>query len=139
MCSGTAACDPPDRVKTPCRNCGGFGAERPRGLCWTCYYTPGIRKRFLSTSKFARRGVHDDYATRPLPDQATLCQPGSEGKVAVMEARAAAGEAIFHPGDYQERVPAVCGRLRSLSSARMIRRSKYNEGGQPAQRCVRLG
>lgn len=35
-----------------CRHCSKFKANRPRGLCWKCYYTPGVRDLFPSTSKF---------------------------------------------------------------------------------------
>ena len=35
-----------------CRNCSKARVTRPRGLCWSCYYTPGVKERFPSTSKF---------------------------------------------------------------------------------------
>ena len=34
-------------------------SNRPRGLCWSCYYRPGVREQYPSTSKFARRSVSD--------------------------------------------------------------------------------
>ena len=37
-----------------CRNCNRGPVNRPRGLCWSCYYTPGVRDQYPSTSKFAR-------------------------------------------------------------------------------------
>lgn len=33
-----------------CRHCKRGVVSRPRGLCWSCYYTPSIRERY-STSK----------------------------------------------------------------------------------------
>ena len=30
-------------VAVKCRHCGKSKVNRPRGLCWTCYYTPGLR------------------------------------------------------------------------------------------------
>jgi hypothetical protein len=37
-----------------CRNCG-KPANRPRQLCWGCYYDPSVRDRFPSTSKYANK------------------------------------------------------------------------------------
>ena len=34
-----------------CRCCLAKEANRPLGLCWRCYYTPGVRKRYPSVSK----------------------------------------------------------------------------------------
>ena len=42
-----------------CRHCHRVESNRPRGLCWSCYYTPGVRGQYPSTSKYARRGVSD--------------------------------------------------------------------------------
>lgn len=36
-----------------CRHCKESSANRPKGLCWSCYYTPGVRKLYPSTSKYA--------------------------------------------------------------------------------------
>lgn len=38
-----------------CRNCGKAKVSRPRGMCWHCYYIPGIRDKYFSTSKFAQK------------------------------------------------------------------------------------
>lgn len=38
-----------------CRHCQKVRANRPRGLCWGCYYTPGVLELYPSTSKFAKR------------------------------------------------------------------------------------
>lgn len=85
-----------------CRNCNFAAANRPRGLCVVCYYAPGVRDGHPSTSKFARRSPNVDLdvdGPRPLPSDATDAPPGSAEKVAVLEARAARGEALFHPHD----------------------------------------
>lgn len=83
-----------------CRHCGGpWTSNRPRGLCWTCYYAPGVRERYPSTSPYARRGVGNLTGRRPLPADPTGAVPGSPEKVAAMEARAARGEQLFHPAD----------------------------------------
>jgi hypothetical protein len=28
---------------TVCRHCNKHPVNRPRGLCWKCFYTPGVR------------------------------------------------------------------------------------------------
>ena len=35
-----------------CRHCNRVPSNRPRGLCWSCYYKPGVRDLYPSTSKF---------------------------------------------------------------------------------------
>ena len=42
-----------------CRHCKKVKANRPRGLCWSCYYSPSVREKYPSTSKFGRRGVDE--------------------------------------------------------------------------------
>lgn len=36
-----------------CRHCQKKKAIRPRGLCWRCYYRPGVLELYPSTSKYA--------------------------------------------------------------------------------------
>jgi hypothetical protein len=84
---------------TVCRHCSQRNVNRPRGLCWSCYYTPGVKELYPSTSKYARRGVGNGSGPRPLPPAPTTAAPGTPEKVAVMERRAAARRAIFHPAD----------------------------------------
>jgi hypothetical protein len=74
-------------------------SNRPRGLCWSCYYTPGVREQYPSTSKFARRGVGDFNGEAKLPPQPTSALPGTPEKVAVLEQRARLGLALWHPLD----------------------------------------
>jgi hypothetical protein len=81
-----------------CRHCGKVKSNRPRGLCWSCYYSPGVREKYPSTSKFARRGVSDYNGLSPLPEP-TQALPGSPEKVAVLEMRARLRQALWHPAD----------------------------------------
>jgi hypothetical protein len=82
-----------------CRHCQRVRANRPRGLCWSCYYTPGLREKYPSTSKFARRGVDDFNGEPQLPATPTSAPPGSAEKVAVLMERAHLGLALWHPLD----------------------------------------
>jgi hypothetical protein len=50
---------------TPCRHCGSRKVTRPRGLCWTCYYTPAVSALYPSTSKLGRRGARPDQIELP--------------------------------------------------------------------------
>ncbi len=81
-----------------CRHCQKVKSNRPRGLCWSCYYTPGVRDQYPSTSKFARRGVgnNNHHAETPEPTDAL---PGTPEKLAVLEERASKGQCLWHPLD----------------------------------------
>jgi hypothetical protein len=84
-----------------CRHCRRKKVNRPRGLCWPCYYTPGVREKYPSTSKYARRGVCD-FDDRPaVAARPTEAAPGTPGKVAEMEDRARLGQSLWHPLDAQ--------------------------------------
>lgn len=90
------------RVPVPqviCRHCGIAKVNRPRGLCWHCYYTPGVKDLYPSTSKYARRGSGNLTGVAPLPESPTTAPPGTPEKLEVLAARAKAGQAIFHPAD----------------------------------------
>lgn len=82
-----------------CRHCSKCKVNRPRGLCWSCYYTPGVKESYPSTSKYARRGVGNFNGNAPLPDAPTTAAPGSPEKLAVLELRAKLKQALFHPAD----------------------------------------
>ena len=81
-----------------CRHCQKVRSNRPRGLCWSCYYTPGVRDLYPSTSKFARRGVKDFNGRARLPEP-TSALPGTPEKVAILEQRARLGQSLWHPLD----------------------------------------
>ena len=82
-----------------CRHCNRVPSNRPRGLCWSCYYRPGVRELYPSTSKFARRGVADRVGRVPLPRTPTSAPPGSEAKVLVLMERANKRQSLWHPAD----------------------------------------
>jgi hypothetical protein len=82
-----------------CRHCNCVRANRPRGLCWSCYYRPGVRDLYPSTSKFARRGIDDFTGKAALPSGPTRALPGSPEKVAVLEQRARLRQSLWHPLD----------------------------------------
>jgi hypothetical protein len=82
-----------------CRHCKKTKSNRPRGLCWSCYYKPGVRDLYPSTSKFARRGVGNFNGVAPLPADSTDALPGSEAKILILMERAARREALWHPED----------------------------------------
>jgi len=90
-----------------CKHCSRSKVNRPRGLCWSCYYTPGVKEMYPSTSKYARRGVGNRTGVRPLPPFPTTAGPGTPEKMAVLEERARDGFALWHPHDADETgVPA---------------------------------
>ena len=74
-----------DRI---CRHCPKSKVNRPRGLCWSCYYTPGRQDLYPSTSKYARRGVGNFTGNAPLPERDDRGRPGSPEKIAVLAERA---------------------------------------------------
>ena len=86
-------------MTTVCRHCSHCKVNRPRGLCWSCYYTPGVKEQYPSTSKYARRGEGNFTGNAPLPASPTTAAPGSPDKLAVLEARAKMRVALFHPFD----------------------------------------
>ena len=82
-----------------CRHCKKTKSNRPRGLCWSCYYSPGVREQYPSTSKFARRGVSDFNGQSTQAAAPTSAQPGSLEKVEVLAERARLGLSLWHPHD----------------------------------------
>jgi hypothetical protein len=91
----------------PCRHCRRAKVSRPRGLCWACYYTPGVRELYPVTSKFGRWGVgaRPGACERLLPAGPTDALPGTPEKVTVLEERALRGVALWHPDDARASVP----------------------------------
>jgi ribosomal protein L37E len=89
----------PPTVSATCRHCGRSKVNRPRGLCWTCYYTPGVRESYHSGSKYAYRGVANITGNRPVPAQPTAAPPGTDEKLAVLAERAKSKVALWHPLD----------------------------------------
>jgi hypothetical protein len=58
-----------------------------------------VKDLYPSTHPKAHRGVGNFAGGAPLAPEATAAVPGTPEKVAVMEARAKAGQAVFHPKD----------------------------------------
>ena len=81
-----------------CRHCQKSRVNRPRGLCWSCYYRPGVREQYPSTSKFARRGV-GNFCGNAAVCEPTDALPGTPEKVAVLEQRARMRQQLWHPLD----------------------------------------
>lgn len=94
-----------------CRHCQKVKPNRPRGLCWSCYYRPGVRDMYPSTSKFARRGISDFTGGTSLAAQPTSAMPGSEEKVAILAERARLGLSLWHPGDATLERPATVSKV----------------------------
>ena len=82
-----------------CRHCGAGKVTRPRGLCWACYYMPGVREMYPSTSVHAYRGFDDFYGRITLPPFPTAALPGTQEKIAILTQRASLGQELFHPDD----------------------------------------
>lgn len=89
-----------------CKHCRVGHVNRPRGLCWSCYYAPGVRDRYPSTSKFARRGVGNFCGQGAKPHAPTAALPGSPEKVAVLVERARMRQELWHPDDATIGCPA---------------------------------
>jgi hypothetical protein len=88
-----------------CQHCHLCPISRPRRLCWGCYYTPGVRELYPSTSKFGRRGYGNFNGNAPLPAFATEALPGSPEKLAVLAERARRKQCLWHPGDATHKSP----------------------------------
>jgi hypothetical protein len=82
-----------------CRHCRRGKVTRPRGLCWACYYQPGVREKYPSPSIFGRRGIDDFYGRITPPPFPTAALPGTPEKIAILTQRAELGQELFHPND----------------------------------------
>lgn len=82
-----------------CQHCQRNPICRPRRLCWNCYYKPGVRERYPSTSKFGRRGVGNFNGNAPLPAFPTQALPGTPDKLLVLAERAERKQCLWHPED----------------------------------------
>jgi hypothetical protein len=80
-----------------CRHCGVCSVSRPRGLCWSCYYAPGIRERY--PAKYVLSATPDGHGRSALPETPTRAVPGSEEKIEVLGQRARRRLELWHPGD----------------------------------------
>jgi hypothetical protein len=87
----------PRTARALCRHCQRRVANRPRGLCWTCYYTASVSEQYDSESIYGNRGV--GFGPRVQTARPTQYLPGTEGKVAELERRAKANMHLFHDQD----------------------------------------
>lgn len=93
-------------TKPRCAHCKKLPADRPRGLCWRCYYQPQIRAATQCMDAFwrngvlikLRRGVQQPRHVVPAAGP-TDALPGSLEKVLVLKQRARRGEELWHPND----------------------------------------
>ncbi len=84
---------------TVCQHCRCGRATRSRGLCWSCYYTAGVRDLYPITSKFGRRGSGTcNRVVRPATCP-TNALPGSLEKILVLSQRAELKQELWHPDD----------------------------------------
>jgi hypothetical protein len=97
--SGGKNIDQNRRPTMLCQHCHQARISRPRRLCWSCYYKPGVRELYPSTSKFGRRGVGNFNGNAPLPAFPTHAIPGSAEKLAVLAERARLRQSLWHPAD----------------------------------------
>ncbi len=81
-----------------CQHCHRAKVNRPRQLCWSCYYAPGVRDRYPSTSKFARRG-EGNFTEAALACEPTVAAPGTPEKMEVLAERARMRQRLWHPLD----------------------------------------
>ena len=82
-----------------CKHCETCNVNRPRGLCWGCYYTPGVKEMYPSSSKYARRGFGNFTGNAPVAPLPTSYAPGTPEKMAVLQERARNKQALWHPLD----------------------------------------
>jgi len=102
----------PVAIAAPCRHCQAAKATRPRRLCFRCYYTPAIRNRYPSESKFGRRGVGNFCGNAATPFTPTSAPPGTLEKLEVLEQRARLHQTLWHPLD--ARYPGDARTLQAL-------------------------
>jgi hypothetical protein len=81
-----------------CKHCQRRQANRPRGLCYPCFYTEGVRRLYPVAALGNHRGVGLGTGKAPLP-LPTDAPPGTEAKVLVLCDRARRHEQLFHPQD----------------------------------------
>ena len=82
-----------------CRHCGRTRVARPRGLCWNCYYAPGVRDLYQTTSKYGRRGPGNTFCRAKPATHPTNAAPGSLEKILVLMQRAELGQELWHVED----------------------------------------
>ncbi len=82
-----------------CQHCHVTPISRPRRLCWSCYYAPGVRDLYPATSKFGLRGPGAYQRDAAPPAFPTTAPPGSPEKIAVLTERVRRRQSLGHPED----------------------------------------
>lgn len=137
------------KKRPPCWHCGERNRSRPAGLCFRCFYIPGLPEQYRTESKFCDRGHGLGNRNAPLPDLPTDALPGSPEKLAILEQRAQLGQSLWHPRDRRitetDIVPRVepakfSGRDRSgaVQAARERRRRERIRINRERERMERL-
>lgn len=80
-----------------CRHCQIKKANRPRGLCWGCYYSPGVKDLYPLSNKY-RRGILD-FNGQAKNTEPTKHMPGTKEKIEILIKRAQGKQELFHPLD----------------------------------------
>lgn len=88
----------PQRRPRRCQHCGTGCISRPRFLCWSCYYAPGVRERYGPVSKYGRRGI-GNFVGQGAACEPTAAPPGSPEKIRALMQRVRSRQALWHPGD----------------------------------------
>lgn len=84
-----------------CRACGQKKPSRPRGLCWQCFYAPGVKDRHEPVNVYGRRGAGQKGKGGSVTP--TIAAPRSTDRVDEMAERAAKGLPLFHRADRLDR------------------------------------
>ena len=82
---------------TLCRHCRRAPVSRSRGLCWTCFYLPGVRELYPDRRPVSR--LPDANGRYALPPEPTNARPGTPEKVEVLCRRARLRCSLWHPYD----------------------------------------
>lgn len=84
-----------------CRHCGFIPGARPRQLCWRCYKTLDIRRKYQMDSNNGSHGkiAKDDFYGLGDVAQPTLTLPGTLEKMLVLAQRVQDKQRLHHPED----------------------------------------
>lgn len=85
-----------------CVHCGKRVANRPRGLCWPCFYCPAVRKLHKPIGKHGRAGARsweDDADPKGPPLEPTSTLPGTKERIAALRKRHSRRRELWHAQD----------------------------------------
>lgn len=81
-----------------CQHCDRRPISRSRNLCWSCFYSPGVKERYPPLPRTCRGPGN---GRRRLPCEPTDAIPGTPEKIRVLMERVARGEELFHEHDVE--------------------------------------